>query len=183
MELSWLAAETTDFESLKGFRVYRDSALLTTENINELYFIDVVEDSGIYLYGVVAIYELGMSKPAEINVIVPVSESDIELPFMTELLGNYPNPFNPSTTITFNVGRDAFMLSASSQEDTHIRIDIFNIRGQKVRTLTDEAYAPGRYSVVWNGTDENGRFVGNGIYFYQMKTKDAIYTRKMILLK
>jgi hypothetical protein len=90
------------------------------------------------------------------------------------LAQNYPNPFNPNTTIIFSVGA----ISTSS-----IKIDIYNIRGQRVRSLIDAEFTPGEYSVVWNGRDDSGSEVSSGIYFYQLKTEEVSTTRKMLLIK
>jgi hypothetical protein len=89
------------------------------------------------------------------------------------LIGNYPNPFNPETIIRFIV----------DSEHTSVNVSIYNIRGQKVRTLVDDVYRSGDFSMTWNGTDEFDREVGSGIYFYRLQTEDHIETRKMILLK
>jgi hypothetical protein len=90
------------------------------------------------------------------------------------LNSNYPNPFNPETSISFTVG---------SEQHQQVDIEIFNIKGQKVRTLVSEVYEVGEHSVVWNGTDDNGRSVASGIYFYRMTAGDFTATRKMILMK
>ena len=89
------------------------------------------------------------------------------------VLSNYPNPFNPTTTIKFNV-----------QANSKISIEVFNVKGQKVKQLVNERISAGEHSIVWNGSDDNNRSVASGIYFYKMKT-DGRYTetRKMILLK
>ncbi|HPR17615.1 MAG TPA: T9SS type A sorting domain-containing protein [Candidatus Cloacimonadota bacterium] len=89
------------------------------------------------------------------------------------ILSNYPNPFNPTTTIKFNV-----------QANSKISIEVFNVKGQKVKQLVNERMSAGERSIVWNGTDDNNRSVASGIYFYKMKA-DGRYTetRKMILLK
>lgn len=93
------------------------------------------------------------------------------LPEVTKLFGNYPNPFNPETTISFDLA-----------EQGPVTIEVFNIKGQKVKTLV-RSYTPGRHSVVWNGTDNNGKFVSSGVYFYRMSTPNHISNRKMLLLK
>jgi hypothetical protein len=89
------------------------------------------------------------------------------------LNSNYPNPFNPETTISFTI--------ANNQSD--VSIEVFNIKGQKVRTLVSDKLEVGEHSVVWNGTDDNGRGVASGIYFYRMRAGDFTATRKMILMK
>lgn len=94
------------------------------------------------------------------------------LPTASKLFGNYPNPFNPETTISFDLA-----------EQCPVTIEVFNIKGQKVKTLVRDSYVPGHHSVVWNGTDNNGKFVSSGVYFYRMSTPNHISNRKMLLLK
>ena len=110
-----------------------------------------------------------------------VSESDI-VAAKTELLGNYPNPFNPSTSISFIVSGSS-MRSGVSQEGTHVRIEIYDIKGAKVTTVTDGVFSAGLHTVEWNGFDSSGREVGSGIYFYRMQTDEYVSVRRMILLK
>ena len=85
---------------------------------------------------------------------------------------NFPNPFNPSTTIAFSLPNDSFVSSS-----------IFNIRGQLVATISNRHFESGHHSVIWNGTDDHGRQLGSGIYFYQLKADNIKATRRMILLK
>ena len=109
-----------------------------------------------------------------------VSEGeDIDVPIVrSELLGNFPNPFNPETTIRFNVG-NAFIRS----ESVRVSIDIYNIRGQKVRSLLDGFYESGSHTVVWDGRDDSGRELGSGVYLYRMLAGEESSVRKMVLLK
>lgn len=86
---------------------------------------------------------------------------------------NYPNPFNPETTIQFNL-----------VENSNVSLTVYNVKGEVVNTLVDEAMPVGNHSVVWNGTDANNSVVPSGIYFYKMKAGDRYTsTKKMILLK
>ena len=101
-----------------------------------------------------------------------MSEKDTTQILRTELLSNYPNPFNPSTMISFDI-----------KNDGPVRLEVFNLKGQKVTTLVDEDKTSGRYQVAWNGTDTQGRDVGTGIYFYRLTTNDTSSTRKMLLMK
>ncbi len=91
---------------------------------------------------------------------------------VNQLLGNYPNPFNPETTISYSV-----------KNFGKVSIEIFNILGQKTKTLINENKAPGHYSVIWTGIDDNNKKVSSGIYFYRMKSGNYTATKKMILLK
>ena len=86
---------------------------------------------------------------------------------------NFPNPFNPETTISFSIGEIL--------ENTEI--SIYNIKGQMVKTLIDEKLPAGEHSVVWNGTDESGNSVSSGIYLYKLKNGRYTSTKKMILIK
>ena len=111
-----------------------------------------------------------------------VPESDVvAVANMTGLRGNYPNPFNPMTTINFGVINSESGINQSPQ--THVSINIYNIKGQKVRSLVNSTYPPGEHSVIWNGLDDNGVNVGSGIYFYRMQTENYNETKKMILMK
>jgi hypothetical protein len=104
---------------------------------------------------------------------VPVGSTGPEpLPSLFELAQNRPNPFNPTTTIDFYI---------ESQSD--VRLEVFNVLGQLVKTLVDRSMAPGQYSVVWDGTDTNGARMASGVYLYRLKSGDASLTKKMGLLK
>jgi hypothetical protein len=108
-----------------------------------------------------------------VAITTEVSETETTIPVMSNtLFANYPNPFNPTTNISFFI-----------EADSPVTIDVFNIRGQRVKTLTNEMFTAGRHNVVWNGTDTNGRNVGSGVYFYRMKSEGFAETKKMLLLK
>jgi hypothetical protein len=85
---------------------------------------------------------------------------------------NYPNPFNPTTTILYHT-------SVTSE----IKLRIYDVRGQLIRLLVDESVGPGEHTIVWDGTDAHGKYAGSGVYFLHLKTGQNVLTRKMILLK
>ncbi|MBC8414871.1 MAG: T9SS type A sorting domain-containing protein [Candidatus Cloacimonetes bacterium] len=87
-------------------------------------------------------------------------------------LTNYPNPFNPETKIVFNL-----------PESGQVKLEIYNIKGQKVKTLLDCYMSPGRSEMIWNGKDDNGKRVSSGVYFYQLVAEKKTITKKMILIK
>ncbi len=89
------------------------------------------------------------------------------LPSSFALGQNYPNPFNPTTTIEFEL---------SHRE--HVTIDIFNVLGQKVRSLVDESKAAGTYRIGWKGIDDNGKSVSTGVYLYRLRAGDVVRIRK-----
>jgi len=101
-----------------------------------------------------------------------IEGSDITKPTDFTLSQNYPNPFNPATNFQFTVSKSA-----------HVKIEIFNIVGQKVTTLVDESKKPGVYSADWNGKDANGNSVSSGVYFYRMQAGDFSDMKKMVLIK
>ncbi len=93
-------------------------------------------------------------------------------PSSFSLSQNYPNPFNTETVITFAL-----------PHASRVRIEIFNILGQRVRDLVDEQVSSGYKKVVWDGKDNRGKFVTSGIYFYRITTDEFVDVRKMALLK
>ena len=97
-------------------------------------------------------------------------------PGSCRLLGNYPNPFNPSTTIRYKI---------SEKYAFHrISLRIYNMLGQEITTLVDRVHGPGEYSVDWNGLDERGDKVPSGVYFYQLCSEGSIVeTKRMVKIK
>ncbi len=93
-------------------------------------------------------------------------------PAVNGLSGNYPNPFNPTTTISFSV-----------KEDGPVKLEVFNLRGQKVKTLINDSRKAGNHKVLWEGTDNSNRSVASGFYMYKMSTKNYSSTKKMLLMK
>ena len=87
-------------------------------------------------------------------------------------VNNYPNPFNPETTIAFTL-----------PNKTDVSIDIYNIKGQKVRTLLQTNLKKGNHKVVWNGLDDHNKNVGSGIYLYRICAGEDKATKKMLLIK
>ncbi len=87
-------------------------------------------------------------------------------------LANYPNPFNPDTKICFSL-KDA----------GQVKLTVYNIKGEKVKTLVDQQMDPDFYEILWNGDDEQEKAVASGVYFYRLQTQDYCKTRKCILLK
>ncbi len=103
----------------------------------------------------------------------PVSAADDAVPTAGPELGrNRPNPFNPSTTIDFtlNAGGPAV-------------IRVYDVAGRHLRTLVNESLEPGRHTAEWDGTDESGRQLASGTYFYQLEAGGRLATRKAMLLK
>jgi len=88
-------------------------------------------------------------------------------------LSNYPNPFNPSTTINFSI-----------KNDSNVELSIYNLKGQKIKTLAHNDFTKGPHSIVWNGDDESGKSVSSGIYYYKLKINGKTEAvKKCLLLK
>ncbi len=93
-------------------------------------------------------------------------------------IGSYPNPFNPSTTISYSV-----------PENSSVKLDIYDVAGRKVRSLVDESRSAGYHNVVWNGRDENGSQVSSGMYLYRFTAtpiggeKAFTQSGKLVLMK
>ena len=94
------------------------------------------------------------------------------IPQVTELQGNYPNPFNPETAIRYAV-----------KQDGQVSLRIFNLKGQLVKTLVNEQVKAGYHRITWNGKDNFGTDVATGIYLYRLETKTYNQTKKMMLMK
>jgi hypothetical protein len=97
------------------------------------------------------------------------------LPKAFALSQNYPNPFNPSTTISYAI--------PDGNAQVGVKLSVFNLRGQLVRSLVDQSQSPGNYNVNWDGSDDNGRQISSGVYFYRLVAGDYVSTRKMVVLK
>jgi hypothetical protein len=102
-----------------------------------------------------------------VDCVVIRSRDDSPLFTFTFGLSNYPNPFNPSTQIGFNLS-----------EAGDVKLDIYNIMGQKVVTLVDSYLPNGAHEVVWNASS-----VASGVYFYRLSAGGVVETRRMVLLK
>jgi len=110
-------------------------------------------------------------KKAEWLVTNVNSKTEV-LPSDFKLYQNYPNPFNPETTIKFSLKKSA-----------HITLAIYNLLGQKIKTLVDEKMMPGTHFANWNAQDQKGNMVASGIYYYHLESESFSNTYKMVLVK
>jgi len=129
-------------------------------------------------YGATANDEMYVDDYHAFDVIVGVDEDERLIPETFALMQNYPNPFNPTTTIRYALPQDAL-----------VTLKIYNILGQEVMTLRDEAQNVGYHEVVWNGRNAGGEAVSSGVYFYRIEARTAdgseAFTslKKMLMLK
>ena len=163
---------------VSAYKVYRkfdsgpyEMALETEENN----YGEYLELDGHYRYYIVPIY-MGLEGTPTGIIDVPfpyVSTEDQLSPALQTKLGrNYPNPFNPTTTISFSLA-----------EAGPASLRIYNARGQLVRQLANSDFQAGQHNLVWDGRDAAGRTVSSGLYFYRLNTKNYQESRKMVLMK
>ena len=101
-----------------------------------------------------------------------VEEAVNSLPTEFSLSQNFPNPFNPTTSIVFSLAKTG-----------HVKISIYNMLGQKIQDLVNQKVIAGTHEVAWNGKDQSGKAASSGIYFYRMETDSHIAMKKMTLIK
>ncbi len=106
------------------------------------------------------------------EIITSVNDFTELHPENFRLFQNFPNPFNPTTTISYNL-----------PEDTEVNLKIYNLFGQEIRTIVNEAQAAGSKSVVWNGKDASGQIVSSGLYIYRLEAEKIVQNKKMLFLK
>jgi hypothetical protein len=117
-----------------------------------------------------ASFDTGVSAEISREVLSPKAL----LPKAFALSQNYPNPFNPSTTIAYDIPEG---------DNIQVQLKVYNMRGQLVRTLVEETKSEGSYQIQWDGSDNYGRRVSSGVYFYRIKAGEFSKTRKMVILK
>lgn len=158
-----LTASMSDSEPVNGY--------ISGHSFSIKVFTNGVEISDVpftVTYGVDH-FEAGASTLVEINQLSNLP--DLLNP-ETKIQSIYPNPFNPSTNIKYSV-----------KVEGPVEIEIFNVKGQKVRTLVSENKAPGHYQIVWNGNNDHNNSVASGMYFCKLKTQDKQIIRKMMMIK
>ena len=137
--------------------------------------VDAVLDTITYYWRVKPVAQ------GEFDAFYAVTVPDVEtgvagdkegLPTEFGLSQNYPNPFNPNTE-----------LQLALPMACHVKLDVYNIAGQRVRTLADAEYPAGEHFIVWNGDDARGNAVASGIYLYRVQAGEFTDSRKMVLLK
>ncbi len=155
------------------YNIYRDYIIIDTQNNPGITgYIDYNVPGGVYQYFITAVYE-GNFESGMSNMATVVDNDQNDVPGVTTMLmGNHPNPFNPVTQIDFSLEKAA-----------DVTIEVFNLKGQLVKTLLNEHREIGNHNVRWTGEDNDGKPVGSGIYFYKMKAGRYTATKKMILLK
>ncbi len=174
--------------NLTGYNIYRsrwengEYVKINPVLVTGTSFTDTtLHDSTLFWYSVTAVYttEAGEAESFDSNKdhgraenATGIAGSENALPATYFLSQNYPNPFNPTTSISFG-------LPAASE----VRLEVFNLLGQRVRTLVNGDMEAGYKTVVWDGKDESGKAVSSGIYLYKLSATGFEKSQKMLLLK
>ena len=116
-------------------------------------------------YSLATIWDVTAENPFGIN-------DNLVVQLKTELGANYPNPFYPKTSISYSL-----------KNNSKVILEIYNIKGQKVKTLVNSNVNVGNHKVFWNGKDDSGKAVSSGIYLYRLKTEKYTKIRKMVLMR
>ena len=181
-QLDWVNPTTglhggTFSEPILGYHIERlpDNVTFEIAGIATSFLDDTIPGTDYYSYEVTAYNSVGNGGTATSNVLLfggnEIFFDDIIIA-KTELLNNYPNPFNPETNIAFSI-----------KEAGNVIIEVYNMKGQLMKTLINEVKENGNYTITWNGKDNNGKNVSSGVYFYKMETRKYVSTKKMILMK
>lgn len=124
-----------------------------------------------YGYGIIDVWAaMNVDSLLVGGIMTPIDSLVIDNEFL--LYQNYPNPFNSNTTIEYDL-----------KQNSHVKLYIYDILGKRIATLANELQSPGRKSIIWNGTDQNGNPVSTGVYFYNMIIDEDTFTKKMLLLR
>ncbi len=173
-DLSWVLGVVTD-----NFNLYFDTVnppvSMVLDNVTAVSTFDpgTLTGSTQYFWMVESINSNGSIQSDIWSFTTESTDSDdTTIPAITALNNNYPNPFNPNTTISYQLA-----------ESGPVRIDVFNLKGQVIKQLVNEYQEAGYYEVDWHGTDNDNNNVPSGVYFYRMKSDKDSDTKKMILLK
>jgi len=144
-------------------------------------FIDSNVQNPIYVYENAGIYTVSLTISDSISENTEIKEDYIEvtgtniqnnlMPIETKLFQNHPNPFNPTTTIEYNL-----------KETSNIQIQLFNIKGQRIVTLVNQNQAEGYHSVIWYGNDSSGHSISSGLYFFKLIVNNRVIDMKKCLL-
>ncbi|MCK5051648.1 MAG: T9SS type A sorting domain-containing protein, partial [Candidatus Cloacimonetes bacterium] len=166
-----LSSGTT--RDLTGYNVYLDGDLISSvgTDIFDYTYEDLVFEQD-YVAGISADYDGEESEIVEVAFEYQGVDAGNVIIAATKLNGNYPNPFNPITTIAYSI-----------RETGKVTLQVYNIKGQLVKTLVNDVRETGEYTVTWNGRDNSNKTVASGVYFYKMKAQNYNNTKKMILMK
>ena len=162
--------EVEDIDSELSYSWYVNLEIQT--EITETLIYEFTDPGDFYIDALASDGEYEVGQTWLVHVLEGVISDPVLIPKITKLQQNIPNPFNPETTIHYSL-KDA----------GRVKIEIFNIKGEKIRTLVNEYKNIGHHSTIWNGMDNSGKTVANGMYFYSMISEKYHKIRKMLIIK
>jgi hypothetical protein len=175
--LTWVAPDLPVYP-VQAYKVYRRMGPGNYEMVGQVTGTTFGENltlAGHYYYYVTPVYSAGEGVPTEVvDIEFPVTGNPDEhiVADVNRLDGNYPNPFNPTTAISYSIAKQG-----------DVTLKVYNTKGQLVKTLVNGVQTKGKHTVIWNGNDDNGRPVASGMYLYRMQSGKFSSTKKMMMLK
>ncbi len=106
------------------------------------------------------------------EIVTRIGKTGVQKPFEFDLEPNYPNPFNPVTTVPFYISTTA-----------DVSVSVYNVLGEKIKNLADKTVAAGYHELIWDGTDETGRTVSSGVYYFRFQAGGIVNVEKGLLLR
>lgn len=174
VHLAWRPPQGVS-RDLIGYHVYRDAERLNTETVLTTEYDDLGLQDGTYVYYVTAVYQGGESESSNLvtaEVSVVAMDENPMVPVTTSLRGSHPNPSRGAMEVRYSLSREGA-----------VTVTVYDLAGRKVRTLVQGKAGKGAHSVVWDGTDMNGRSVAAGLYFCRMSTADFAEQQALIVLR
>ena len=178
VQITCIPRQTGEYE----FRLYRDECVIYISSFVdtlEVYQQPEFQINHEYLYHFIKIPEstfclFFLTEYFLYSILNPVETQDDEITACSSnLYQNHPNPFNPSTTIEFSL-----------QNDSKVELTIYNIEGQKIKTLAQNKFTNGSHSITWDGDSKSGKTVSSGIYYYKLNVNGKTEAvKKCLLLK
>lgn len=185
--LNWVSQSESN---LLGYYLYRNdsfdlstaiqvSGLIAGTNTSSTqtynYYDKDLTEEGTYYYWLQSVDmdgSNGFHGPVSVVFCITIEGGAPEIPVFTQLKDAFPNPFNPSTTFCYQL-----------EDPANVRIDVYNQRGQIVRSFERYHSAPGNYNIFWDGCDSYGKELTSGIYLYRMSSGNYSSTKKIVLQK
>ncbi len=183
--------ETYSEVNTAGYNIYRslsksgeytkinDNLILTSPEkageVKKYEYTDNVDFSGSVYYKIEDVTMDGkgtLHGPIAVNRIMSGVNTELEIRNEFRLYANYPNPFNPKTTIKYSL-----------PQNTYVTLTVYDILGKTIRTIFSDTQTAGTHSITWDGRDESGLPAASGIYFYRMTTQDYQAVGRMVLAR
>lgn len=162
----------------KGYNKINTDLILTLENagaVKRYEYTDNIDFSGTVYYKIEDVTMDGKGTfhgPIAVNMIMSSINTESEKPNEFRLYSNYPNPFNPKTTIKYSLPKS-----------THVTLTVYDMLGKTIRTLLSDTQTAGTHTITWDGRDQSGLPAASGIYYYRMTAQDYQASGRMVLAR